>query len=128
MFHHVTIGTNDIVKAKKFYDAVLGVVGISPAEITIYAGGRKKLVYEKDDCLFIVKLPINDEAAAAGNGHTVGFRCASEDEVLKLHDTAVANGGTSVEDAPGLRPTGKFQAYIRDLDGNKLSATFIPSH
>ncbi|CDO93135.1 unnamed protein product [Kluyveromyces dobzhanskii CBS 2104] len=128
MYTHVTLGSNDLEKARKFYNAVLAVVGVSPAVDDSDGNGHKRLFYKKGDFFLLVSQPINDEVATPGNGYTVGFKCDSEDQVVKFHDTAVANGGTSIEDAPGLRPSGLFLAYVRDTDGHKLCALYEPSN
>ncbi|CAH01461.1 VOC family protein [Kluyveromyces lactis] len=126
MFSHVTFGSNDLEKARKFYDAVLGVIGVAPAQDDSDGNGHKRLFYAKGDFFLLVTQPINDQAATPGNGYTIGFKCDSEEEVTKFHDVAVANGGTSIEDAPGYRPSGLFLSYVRDVDGNKLCALYQP--
>ena len=74
--------------------------------------------------------PINGESATHANGGTIGFRCASPEQVQQFHDVAVAHGGTSIEQPPGLREGGQlgpmYLAYVRDPDGNKLCALFRP--
>jgi catechol 2,3-dioxygenase-like lactoylglutathione lyase family enzyme len=75
--------------------------------------------------VFAASQPIDGKAATIGNGSTVGFRCDSSEVVDAWHKAGVANGGTSIEDPPGVRegPTGKlYLAYLRDPDGNKLCA------
>jgi len=65
---------------------------------------------------------------AAGTGSTIGFKCDSPEQVKQFHDVAVANGGTSIEDPPGVRSGSLgslYLAYVRDPDGNKaLRAAF----
>jgi catechol 2,3-dioxygenase-like lactoylglutathione lyase family enzyme len=59
------------------------------------------------------------------NGATIGFKCASPEQVVAFHDAAVAAGGVSIEEPPGLRDNGVgplYLAYVRDPDGNKLCA------
>ena len=71
---------------------------------------------------FCVSEPINDEAATFANGGTIAFKCNSAKQVREFHDTAVAHGGTSIEDAPGLRNStlgSMHLACMRDPDGNK---------
>ena len=71
--------------------------------------------------------PIDGEPAIFPNDGTVAFKCSSPEQVEAFHDTAVAHGGGSTEDAPGLRHSdmGRFQlAYVRDPDGNKLCAIY----
>lgn len=127
MLSHVGVGTNDLQKAKKFYDAVLAVIGSDEGVVETVQSGHKRLVYSDGKDLFLVSEPINGQPATIGNGVTVGFLCRSEEEVVKFHDVAVANGGVSIEDPPGLRAhSGFYLGYVRDLDGNKLCAFYNP--
>ena len=129
MFSHVMVGSNDIERSKRFYDAVLGVLGIGEPARNRNATGQERLFYRHDGSTFCVTQPINGEPANVGNGSTFGFKCSSPEQVRQFHDTAVAHGGTSIEDAPGLRE-GKmgalYLAYVRDPDGNKLCALHRP--
>lgn len=129
MFSHVMIGTNDIERAKRFYDAVLGVLGAGEPLQNTAPSGHARLFYRHDGATFCVSEPIDDAPATAANGGTVGFKCSSPEQVVQFHDTAVAHGGISIEDAPGLR-VGKlgsiYLAYVRDPDGNKLCALHRP--
>jgi catechol 2,3-dioxygenase-like lactoylglutathione lyase family enzyme len=75
--------------------------------------------------MFCVSEPINGEPATASNGSTIGFKCDSPEQAKHFHDVAVANGGTSIEDPPGVRSGSIgsiYLAYVRDPDGNKLCA------
>ena len=121
MFSHMMIGSNDIDRSKKFYDAVLGVLGVGEPVRDINSSGQTRLFYRHDGGTFCVSEPINGESATFANGGTIGFKCSSPDQVGRFHDAAVANGGTSIEDPPGLRE-GKLGAmhlaYVRDPDGN----------
>jgi catechol 2,3-dioxygenase-like lactoylglutathione lyase family enzyme len=125
MFSHVMVGTNDIERAKTFYNAVLGVLGVPAPFENAAATGHLRLFYRHDGGTFCVSQPINNEAASCANGGTIGFKCSSAEQVRQFHDVAVAHGGTSIEGAPGLRegPSGGLHlAYVRDPDGNKLCA------
>jgi len=129
MFSHVMIGSSDIERSKRFYDAVLGVLGAGEAVRNKNLTGQVRLFYRHDGSSFCVTEPINGEAATAANGGTVGFKCASPEQVQAFHDTAVAQGGVSIEQPPGLRegPSGAlYLAYVRDPDGNKLCALHRP--
>ena len=123
MLYHVMVGSNDIERSRRFYDAVLGVLGC-PAGITNVAGtGHVRLFYQHDGSTFTVTEPINSEPATAANGGTVGFKCNSPEQLMEFHEVAVAHGGTSIEDAPGPRGGSQVHlAYVRDPDGNKLCA------
>jgi catechol 2,3-dioxygenase-like lactoylglutathione lyase family enzyme len=127
MFNHIMVGSNDIENSKRFYDAVLGTLGAGEPMRHKAATGHTRLFYRHDGSTFCVSEPINDEAATCANGGTIGFKCGSAEQVRLFHDTAVAHGGTSIEDAPGLREGtmgAMFLAYVRDPDGNKLCAIY----
>ena len=129
MFSHVGVGTNDIERSKKFYDAVLGVLGAGEALRNNAKTGHARLFYRHDGGTFMVSQPINNESASFANGGTIGFRCNSPEQVHRFHDTAVAHGGKSIENPPGLRETPMgplYLAYVRDPDGNKLCALHRP--
>lgn len=130
MFSHVMIGTNDIERSKRFYDAVLGALGAPQAIRNTAKTGHERLFYRHGGSSFGVSQPINGEPASFANGGTIGFKCTSAEQVKAWHDAAVANGGTSIEDPPGLREgsTGTlYLAYVRDPDGNKLCALHRPT-
>ena len=125
MFSHVMIGSNDIERSQRFYDAVLGVLGAGAPLRNMAKTGHTRLFYRHDGNTFCVSEPINSEAATFANGGTIGFKCSSPEQVDRFHATAIAHGGTSIEDAPGLRQGslgGMYLAYVRDPDGNKLCA------
>jgi catechol 2,3-dioxygenase-like lactoylglutathione lyase family enzyme len=127
MFSHVMIGTNDIERSKRFYNATLAVLGIGAPFENTNATGQLRLFYRHEGNTFSVSQPIDNEPATVANGATIGFKCNSPEQVKQFHDVAVANGGTSIEGPPGLRDggTGAFHlAYVRDPDGNKLCALY----
>lgn len=120
MFSHVMIGTNDLQRAKSFYDATLGALGVPPAMVDGH-----RIFYRTPDGVFSVSLPINGEPATFANGGTVGFACSSPEQAQAWHEAGVAAGGTTCEDPPGVREGGlgkMYLAYLRDPDGNKLCA------
>jgi catechol 2,3-dioxygenase-like lactoylglutathione lyase family enzyme len=127
MFSHVMIGSNDIERSKRFYDAVLGVLGAGEAYRNTAATGHVRLFYRHDGSSFAVTQPLNGESATCANGGTIGFKCSSPEQVKEFHDVAVAHGGTTAEEPPGLREGGlgaMHLAYVRDPDGNKLCALY----
>lgn len=127
MFNHVMIGSNDIERSKRFYDAVLGTLGV-PEPLQNKAGtGHIRLFYRHNGSTFCVTEPINGEPATFANGGTIGFKCNSPEQVRQFHDTALAHGGKSIEEPPGLREGSlgaMHLAYVRDPDGNKLCAIY----
>lgn len=127
MLNHVMLGSNDIDRSKRFYDAVLGVLGVGEAIRNVAASGHVRLFYRHDGSSFGLSQPINGEEATCANGGTIGFKCISPEQVKQFHDVAVAHGGRSIEDPPGLRESGMgamHLAYVRDPDGNKLCAVY----
>ena len=129
MFSHVMIGSNDIERSKRFYDAVLGVLGVGEPLRNQNSTGQNRLFYRHEGGTFCVSEPINGEQATFANGGTIGFKCSSPEQVQQFHDAAVALGGTSIEDPPGLREGSlgaMHLAYVRDPDGNKLCALHRP--
>jgi len=120
MFSHIMIGTNDLDKAKLFYDKVLGTLGVPPAMVDGH-----RIFYMTPTGVFSVSTPIDGKPATVGNGSTIGFACSSSEQADAWHAAGVANGGTTCEDPPGVRDgrQGKlYLAYLRDPDGNKLCA------
>ncbi|MEG3124461.1 VOC family protein [Sphingomonas sp. GB1N7] len=127
MLNHVMIGTDDIERSKRFYDAVLGTFGAGEPIRHKADSGAMRLFYVHDGSTFAVSEPINGEAATCANGGTIGFKCNSPEQVKQFHDVAVAHGGTSIEEAPGLRDGSMgpmHLSYVRDPDGNKLCGIY----
>jgi catechol 2,3-dioxygenase-like lactoylglutathione lyase family enzyme len=120
MFSHVMIGTNDLAKAKAFYDELLATLGVQPAKVD----GHRIFYFTKSG-IFSVSEPINGKPATPANGGTIGFSCSSPEQADAWHAAGVAHGGTTCEDPPGVREgaAGKlYLAYLRDPDGNKICA------
>jgi catechol 2,3-dioxygenase-like lactoylglutathione lyase family enzyme len=121
MFSHVMIGTNDLDKAKAFYDALLGTLDIRPARVDGH-----RIFYRTKTGVFSVTKPINGQPATPANGGTIGFVAASPEQADAWHAAGLANGATTCENPPGVREGNagnKFYiAYLRDLDGNKICA------
>jgi catechol 2,3-dioxygenase-like lactoylglutathione lyase family enzyme len=123
MFSHVMIGSNDIARSKRFYDALFAAMGAKPG--TEDAKGR--LVYTHNGGRFMVSRPIDGKSATHANGGTIGFSMSDASQVDAWHGAGVANGGTTIEDPPGVRQgaAGKlYLAYLRDPDGNKLCGLY----
>ena len=127
MFSHVMVGSNDIERSRRFYDALFATTGAKPGRID--PAGR--LTYLHRGALFLVSKPIDGQIATRGNGSTLGFTLDSPEQVHAWHEAGIAAGGTAIEDPPGPR-AGLFGplylAYLRDPDGNKLCGTYrIPA-
>ena len=121
MFSHIMIGSNDIARSKKFYDALFVAMGGKPGVVD--AKGR--IAYTHNGARFMVTKPIDGKPANAANGGTIGLTMSDAKQAEAWHKAGVANGGTSIEDPPGVRQgaTGRiYLAYLRDPDGNKLCA------
>lgn len=127
MFNHVMVGSNDIERSKRFYDAVLGVLGAPEGMRNTASTGHQRVFYRHAGNSFCISQPINGEAACHANGGTIGFKCESAEQVKAFHDVAVAHGGQSIEEPPGLREGAMgamHLSYVRDPDGNKLCAVY----
>src|SRR5215475_13653885 len=116
MFSHIMIGSNDMARSKKFYDALFTAMGAQAAT----PDARGRLAYSHNGGRFMVTSPNDGKPASNANGGTIGFVMSSAEQAKAWHDAGVANGGTSIEDPPGVRPNGAFLAYLRDPDGHKL--------
>ena len=119
MFTHIMVGTNDVTRSKKFYDAVFAALNIPPAEIS--ANGR--ISYGKHGARFIVTPPLDGKPATPANGGTISFQADTPAMADAWHKAGVENGGKAIENPPGVRqtPVGPlYLAYLRDPDGNKL--------
>lgn len=123
MFSHVMIGSNDIPRSKKFYDALFGAMGGKPGS----TDPKGRLVYVHNGGIFLVTSPIDGKTATHANGGTIGFSMTGPEQANAWHKAGIANGGKSIEDPPGVREgsAGKmYLAYLRDPDGNKLCALY----
>ena len=124
MIGYVTVGTNDLDRARAFYDALLAEIGarrlmeLPQNGFTLYGTGFGQPAIG-------VTRPYDGNEARAGNGHMVALVMKSRELVDRLHARALELGGSD-EGAPGLRgPEGDqafYGAYFRDPDGNKLCA------
>jgi catechol 2,3-dioxygenase-like lactoylglutathione lyase family enzyme len=113
-------GSNDIEKAKRFYDAVLATIGVGTM-MEHGSGGRIYGTAQGLPLLSIVR-PYNGGPATVGNGNMATLICDTREQVSAIHATALQLGGTD-EGAPGSRAgeqSGVYAAYFRDLDGNKI--------
>ena len=123
MFSHVMLGANDVEKSKKFYDAILAVLGYRPGVID----EKGRCYYMDKRGIFALSKPIDGEAACPANGGTIGFSAETTEIADEWHEVGLANGGTDCEDPPGIRSgtTGSLHlAYLRDPSGNKICALY----
>ena len=130
MFTYVCLGTDDLERACRFYDAALRELGLERCDTSGepnwqgWAGwGTYRAQGAEEIALWLCK-PFDGRPATVGNGTMVALRAASWDAVDGFYAAALANGGMS-EGAPALRPQYNpdfYAAYVRDPDGNKLAA------
>lgn len=118
MIGYVTVGTNDLPRAAKFYDALAAEME-TPRMMefeTFIAWGKPG-----GAAGIAATVPFDGSPASVGNGVMVALEARDNAQVDRLHAIALANGGTD-EGAPGPRGDGFYAAYFRDPDGNKLNA------
>jgi catechol 2,3-dioxygenase-like lactoylglutathione lyase family enzyme len=119
MIHHLSLGTNDVARARRFYEAAFPVIGLH-----LMQDKETELIYGASTFLVSLIVPINGHPATAGNGTHVAFAAEDRGMVHRFHAVALANGGTD-DGAPGLRPeynANCYGAFVRDPDGNKIEA------
>jgi catechol 2,3-dioxygenase-like lactoylglutathione lyase family enzyme len=119
MIHHVSLGTNDVARSRKFYDAVLGVLGLS-----LLQASKDSEDHGVSTVLFSLETPVNGKAASAGNGVHIAFDAGDRSKVDDFHRVALLHGGSDAG-APGLRPEydpNYYGAFVLDPDGNKIEA------
>ena len=118
----VMVGTNDLEKSSKFYDAILVHLGMKRVTVTErYIGYGTS---DEDGVKFYITKPHNKQNATAGNGTMVALSAETKEAVDKFHATALKNGATD-EGKPGKRSDGNYYGYIRDVDGNKITARCV---
>ena len=122
MIGYVTLGTNDLPRAARFYDAIAAELGVGRfMEADTYIawgepGGGAGVAATK---------PFDGNPACVGNGTMVALEARDEAQVDRIHAIALEHGGSD-EGAPGLRGGGFYAGYFRDPDGNKLNAFCMP--
>ncbi|MES2352999.1 MAG: VOC family protein [Pseudomonadota bacterium] len=130
MFTYIMLGTNDLPRSTRFYDAVMATLGHRRCDTTEEPGWENLAgwgTYEngglKELALWVCA-PFNGEPATAGNGTMAAFAASTRGQVNSFYEASMENGGTS-EGAPGIREhyaPDFYVAYVRDPDGNKLAA------
>ena len=122
MFSHMMVGSNDLERSKKFYDALFEKSGNQD--------DKGRLSYGRKGSVFMVTKPIDGQPATPGNGATIGFAFDTPEEVDAWHQCGLAAGGKAIEDPPGIRSNAfgaLYLAYLRDPDGNKLCGLHRPA-
>ena len=120
----VMVGTNDLEKSSKFYDAILTHLELKRVTVT-----ERYIGYgfsEDDGAKFYIIKPHNKENATSGNGTMVALAAETKEAVDKFHKTALENGAVD-EGTPGVRSDGNYYGYVRDHDGNKITARCVLS-
>ena len=121
MIGYVTLGTNDLARATKFYDQLLAIMGAKRGwESERY---NSWTVSPTGPMLLLIK-PLDGKPATAGNGTMVSLLASSKAQVAELHAKALALGAKD-EGAVGPRGEDFYAGYFRDPDGNKLCAYFV---
>lgn len=120
MIGYVVLGTNDLPRAKSFYDTLLAEIGVS--RLMEFGNRGYGWAASMDQPMLCIMTPYDGEPATVGNGVMAGISVASRDLVDQIYSKALELGGAD-EGPPGLRAVGGegfYAAYFRDLDGNKL--------
>ena len=118
----VMLGSKDFEQSSKFYDAIFVPLEIKKIVTTENYIGYGQLK-EPNEVKFYITKPRNGEPATHGNGTMVAFLAKSKEAVNSFHKIALENGAVN-EGLPGLRKDGNYYAYVRDLDGNKITAKY----
>jgi catechol 2,3-dioxygenase-like lactoylglutathione lyase family enzyme len=122
MIHHVSLGSNDIARAREFYDAIMPVLGLRLLKSTDDAAH-----YGVGEIIFSLQRPLNGKPATAGNGVHIAFPARTRSMVNDFHAEGLKHGGIS-DGAPGLRPeydANYYGAFLYDPDGNKIEAVTL---
>jgi catechol 2,3-dioxygenase-like lactoylglutathione lyase family enzyme len=119
MIHHVSLGTSDVERARRFYDPVMELLGLRMLECE-----HNGVHYGTGNTFFSLVVPTNGEVACGGNGTHIAFAARDRTMVEKFHTIALSHGGRS-DGEPGIRPeygANYFGAFVFDPDGNKIEA------
>ena len=120
MIGFVMVGTNDLDKAITFYDTLLETIDLKRVITSKkYAGYSSKK--NPKEIEFYVTNPVDKKKATYGNGTQISFAVNSKGTVDKFYNLGIKLGGKD-EGGPGIRPSGEYYCYLRDLDGNKICA------
>jgi predicted lactoylglutathione lyase len=120
MIGYITLGTNDLQRAGRFYDELLAEIG---AKRTMTDERMLGWGTSPQAPMFSVITPYDGEPATVGNGVMIALNVQTPENVEKIYQRALALGATD-EGHPHDRGSsmGFYGGYFRDLDGNKLVA------
>ena len=123
MFSHVMVGSNDIARSKKFYDALFGAIGGKPGN----EDAKGRLIYMHNGGRFMVCKPIDGKPATHANGGTIGFTMSSPEQADAWHKAGVANGGTTSKIRPAFAkgPPASYISLIFAIPTATNCARFI---
>lgn len=119
------VGANDIEASHRFYDAVLGALGVPPGA----KDDKGRVFWRTRTGTFAISKPIDGAPACAANGGTIGFAAADAAAADAFHAAGLAHGGEAIEEPPGLRSNAfgsLYLAYLRDPAGNKICVLHRP--
>ena len=119
MIHHVSLGTNDLARARAFYDPIMALLGLR-----LLKADDRSADYGTGDVLFSLETPVDSRPASPGNGVHVAFQARDRAMVKAFHEAGLAHGGSD-DGAPGVRAeydAHYYGAFVRDPDGNKVEA------
>ena len=123
MFSHIMIGTNDIEESRVFYDKLFEVLGARPGKMIPSRTGLKRYFYNFKDTSFAISEPLKVTGVQTCALPIFGFNLESVEQGDLWHMAGVQNGGTSIEEPPGIREYDDYSfylAYLRDPTGHKL--------
>ncbi len=119
MIHHVSVGTNDLQRARAFYDTIMQLLGLR-----VINADQESVDYGVGETMFSLETPVDGKPATPGNGVHIAFQASRRKMVDDFYDLALIQGGTS-NGKPGLRPkydAHYYGAFVYDPDGNKIEA------
>ena len=125
MIHHLSLGTNDLVRARAFYDPVMAVLGYR----LMKQNADRELIYGANTYFLSVTRPLEGRRADPGHGIHIAFAAEARAMVESFYRVALAHGGKDGGE-PGLRPqydAHYFAAFVYDPDGHKLEAVTLSS-
>ena len=112
MFSHIMVGTSDLERSRKFYDATLGALGVKPG-----FQDKNRIFWRTKTGTFGVSIPINGEPCTFANGGTIGFAVETTEQADAWHAAGIANGGTAIgsacNSASALRRRARLAASAR---------------